>query len=209
MKRVATKRRRPAQASAPKSRSKSRGKSRRVSTSNTTAPKAHRVRRPQDISRWYMPIFSVAVLVLLLHLANDGEEEFFTPEARAAMTDTSMLMRHRQADIGEATQALRLRLLELEDNWAHATRNPEFHPDTVDTTLWKNGVEELSQRYHIWGTQDRQHPDARAEDALHVAVLYLYSIESSTREAFQTGDWTEVENLKEKFRQSLGEANVL
>lgn len=81
----------------------------------------------------------------------------------------------RRAEIQEASTALRQKLDELEHHLARRSTLSEAERGAW-STRWQDDLQNIKDRYHIWGTVDANHPDARAEDALRNALLYLYSL---------------------------------
>lgn len=150
------------------------------------------------LSRWTLPILGIGVLLGSLSLTSSQEADLFTPEARAALPDGDRIIRQRQAEVAEVSENLMKMVAELQ-----AARDPASPLTEAQSGRFERRLKDLQDRYHIWGTVDRQYPVARTENALNDAVLQLHSLNHATL----SGAWSEVAQLEARFKASLAEAN--
>lgn len=157
------------------------------------------------MARWTVPLLGIALLAFSLGTAPHLDGDMLTPAARAAIPDGDLLSRQRKAEVAEATRALSAMLVELES--AHTQTAGIGATVAYSADRWRDRLDGLKGRYHIWGTVDRQHPDTHSENALHSALLLLYSMEHAFAHSAETNDWSDVVTLREKFQRHLEDAN--
>jgi len=156
------------------------------------------------MARWTVPLLGIALLGFSLTAIPEGDGEMLLPSARASMPDGDLLLRQRKAEVAEATRALSAMQVELENAFLDGT---DPGAKTFKSDAWRGQLDGLKGRYHIWGTVDRQHPDTQSENALHNALLQLYSMEHAYTNASGTGDWQEVVSLRDSFQGYVQNAN--
>jgi hypothetical protein len=142
-----------------------------------------------------------ALLIAPILVSSSWSEEGERPALMSNATGDQNLAL-RRAELREATAALSEQLSQLdqhlEKRWSMGDREREQW-----IGRWHDGLQSIKDRFHVWGTVDAHHPDARAEDALRNALLYLYSLEHVAMKDRQAATGPEYRRLRDSFEQSL------
>ena len=154
--------------------------------------------RPRPL---FYVIGSALVLFGLFVFGLDGTLD--RPLVASAMVDARS-SEARYTEIRAAADVLERLLVKLEQ---HLDQRAAMDPSTRAQWLaaWEAELQAAKGHYQLWGNLDATRSDARAEDAIRNALLYLVSLERLAARD-DAGRTAEYEELRSSFASSLATA---